>query len=134
VTNFRGYHQGNIKWKYYITSSDNTKTSKASKFGWESRIPFLSRVLPAGNSNPDKTEDSFLHIKNSNILLVNVKPADNAEGVILQLRETDGLETVLEIDNQLKVIEINALEEDLGKESSQIKFRGFESKFVRILD
>jgi hypothetical protein len=134
TTNFRGFHQGELRWKYYMTSSLNTDNSFATNFGWESRIPFLSRVLPAGNSNPGKTEDSFFSIKNENILLVNAKPADDGKGTVLQLRETDGKETVLHFVKPTKAYEVNVFEEDLGKDSKEIKFKAFESKFIRILN
>ena len=45
-TNFRTEQEGEFKWHYYLTSTADTSTATATRFGWGSRVPLVTRVLP----------------------------------------------------------------------------------------
>ena len=45
-TNFRTEQEGEFKWHYYLTSTHDTSTATATRFGWGSRVPLVTRVLP----------------------------------------------------------------------------------------
>lgn len=49
VTNFNADQMGEMQWSYFINSSKDNSIEYATKFAWENRIPFLTRVLPAGD-------------------------------------------------------------------------------------
>ena len=63
----------------------------ATKFAWSNRIPFLTRVLPAGEGNDGTNQvKNILRINSENVLLVNMTPVENEKAVMLQLREIGG--------------------------------------------
>jgi hypothetical protein len=45
-TNFRVEQEGEFKVHYYLTSTTDTSRSFATRFGWGSRVPLATRVLP----------------------------------------------------------------------------------------
>src|SRR5690606_37989206 len=101
TTNFRASQEGELKWSYYLTSSNDPSNAFATRFGWGSRIPLLIRVLPAGGKGAAAAR-SWMEVSAPNLLLVSARPAEKGKGVILQLRETDGKEAVLEVEGLLK--------------------------------
>lgn len=91
VTNFNADQMGEMQWSYFINSSKDNSNGYATRFAWENRIPFLTRVLPAGGK-PEKalTPASIFRIEPTNLLLVNMKPVEGENAVMLQMREIDG--------------------------------------------
>jgi len=138
TTNFKASQQGELNWSYFLTSSKNNSNSFATKFGWGSRVPFLSRVIPAGKEVKTMNLTSLLNLKADNILLVNSKPSYDGKGIIFHLREINGqrarLSFVDVLKNEIikKVSEINVLEEDLLDSISSLNFEPFETKFVKL--
>jgi len=121
-----------------FTSGSGDSISNATRFGWGSRVPFLSRVLPAGKPDKKPTSRSFLTISSPNILLVSSRPSKDGSGVILHLRELEGLQTSVNIKpphDGLKIksiAEVNVLEETKVNVSAEIRFKPFEVKFIKL--
>ena len=92
VTNFNADQMGVIQWSYFIHSAADNSIAYATRFAWENRIPFLTRVLPAGQSMDRVTETSgsLFRIVPDNLLLVNMRPVEGEKAVMLQLREIGG--------------------------------------------
>ena len=92
VTNFNADQMGAIQWSYFIHSGADSSIAYATRFAWENRIPFLTRVLPAGQSMDRVTETSgsLFRIVPDNLLLVNMRPVEGEKAVMLQLREIGG--------------------------------------------
>lgn len=73
----------------------------AAQFGWGYDNPLQSRVIPAGNTPslipalPDAI--SFLSIDSDNVIVSTAKPAEDGNGVILRLYETQGRQTTATI-------------------------------------
>ncbi len=91
VTNFNADQMGEFQWTYFIHSAADTTIEYATKRAWEHRIPFLTRVLPAA-TNPSKLllPASLFRIVPDNLLLVAMRPVENENAVMLQLREIGG--------------------------------------------
>mgnify|MGYP002629749300 CR=1 FL=1 len=136
TTNFRASQEGEMKWSYFITSSDDNTNSTATRIGWGNRIPFLTRVLPSGNETAKITNQSLLDFDVPNVLLISAIPAMDGDGVILHLRETDGKDAIIEINEMLNnsgsVSEVNVLEEKIKKINNKIVSKPYETKFVRV--
>jgi len=137
TTNFRASQEGELKWKYQISSVANSNEAIGGQFGWNSRIPLLTRVLPASSTKTPCVSKSFLNFS-SNILLTHAKPSLYNQGIVINLREISGknsefnLDKIL-IDNKLKrIVEVNALEDIIGNEISKISFKPYEVKFIRL--
>ncbi len=137
TTNFNAYQQGSFTWTYFLTTLENNGLDHATKTGWENRIPFLSRVLPAGKKKNPLSSGSVLDFSADNILLVNAKPIDNGSALILHLREIGGNATDLAIQHTregvtlpLQVVDVTG--RVLASPVSTVHFKPMEIKFIRI--
>lgn len=139
TTNFRASQEGEMKWNYHITSSSDNSNTFATRFGWGSRIPLLTRVVPAGKSKMEKVSKSIIDINTPNLLLVNAKPSLDGDGVVLHLRETEGDHAILDVNKLIQesgvssVSEVTILEEELQRLNSPLLFDHFETKFIKLV-
>ena len=133
TTNFRSAQEGEMTWTYAITSGKDASNDLATKFGWGTRIPFVSRVLPATTGKGSGTAlRSAWPFMPASVLLVSTRPADN--GMILHLRETEGRATVLQIasgHSAVRMEETDALG-GTSRPVTSVSFKPYEVKFVRI--
>jgi hypothetical protein len=139
TTNYKASQEGEMKWRYNITSSSDNSNTFAYRFGWGSRIPLLSRVMPASNEKSENESASIININVPNLLLVNAKPALSGNGVILQLRETEGDHAILDV-NRLKqetgaseAFEVTILEEKVKPLNAPLLIEHYETKFIQIV-
>jgi len=135
VTNFNADQMGELQWSYFIHSSADNSIEYATKVAWENRIPLLTRVFPAGGkSGKEFAPASLLNISPQNLLLVNMKPVDNENAVILQMREIGGKKTTPDISSdKIKIKKVNVcnvLGEPLTNEPLQ--FNPWENKFIKL--
>lgn len=101
VTNFNADQRGGHTWTYYLTSSDDVSGSFATRFGWGSRVPFLTRILPGNGTGDNMDSGSFIEGWPGNVILISSRPADDGKSLLVQMRETEGNETVPELYNGL---------------------------------
>lgn len=138
VTNFKASQEGEFKWSYFLTSSQDTSDTFATRTGWGARIPLLCRVFPPGKPGNKPYERSMLHIDADNILLVSMKPEPTGKGLILHLREIEGKSTEFQIflpdepENIPAIREVNVLGESIGPPIKKILLDGLESRFFLI--
>jgi hypothetical protein len=138
VTNFKASQEGEFHWSYALTSSSDRSSQKAVRFGWGARIPFLTRVLPAGDGKGAIAAQSFFHIDAPNVLMVNAKPSRDGLGIVIHLRELEGERTQLSIPHTFKkggsatFTRVNAVGKRIGKKRSRLVLEPYESVFLRI--
>jgi len=140
-TNFRATQEGELNWSYYLTSTKETDNRSAVRFGWGSRIPFLARVFPASKDVKKTPAPSLSWIpwNAPNVILVDARPARYGDGVILHLREMEGMPSTVDLEGQKTAMkikradEVNVLEEVVRKNVRSVSFEPFEVKFVRLL-
>ena len=137
VTNFNADQMGELQWSYFITSSDNNTLEYATRFAWENRVPFLTRVLQADKQAKAKSLENTSILKDmpTNLLLVSMKPLANEQAVLLQLREISGKQTRFKIDSDK--IRIRSIKEcdvtgDPISDNSEPVFDGWENKFIKL--
>lgn len=138
TTNFRASQEGEMKWQYFLTSSSDTSNSSATRFAWENRVPMLSRIIPAetSKSTSKTTSLSLMDLEVPNLLLVNARPTDTENGVILHLRETEGDHAILDINKLLEqtgakeVFEVNVLGEKLKQLTGPTLIEHYETRFI----
>jgi len=141
VTNFKASQEGELRWKYAITSSDNRTNIFASRFGWGDRAPLLSRVIwPNATANDSKAvSKSFIDLKAPQLLLVNTTPSLDGKGIILQIRELEGSHVHLDIDDLLQqtgasaASEVNILEEEISPLSGEIHINDYAVMFIKLV-
>lgn len=136
TTNFKAGQEGELKWSYYLTSVKNSSNANASRFAWSSRVPMITRVFPPGKGKDHSPEKSFLNLNPENLLLIVAKQVENGQGVLLQIRETEGVETkmnpkeLLQSNVFTKAAKVNVLEETLLENPDVIRFNPYETKFI----
>jgi len=136
TTNFNADQRGMYTWTYQLTSMDKNSDKEAAKFGWGSRVPFLSRVIP-GSPIEKKAINSLSVLSNipDNVLLINARPLEKERGILIHLRELTGkrssfLPKILS-NKSVEYYEANVVGEKL-KKVSNIELEGLESKFYHI--
>jgi alpha-mannosidase len=138
TTNFRAYQEGELKWRYVITSSADTGTAFATKFGWGERMPFLSRVFPAASGVSGKPSHSFLGSSFDGFLMVSCRPSGDGSGLLLHLREITGEPKSIPVDEILAstgakgVQTTDVLGEMPVNASGGLSFKPWETKFIKL--
>ncbi len=141
VTNFKASQEGELRWKYAITSSDNRSNSFASRFGWGDRAPLLSRVIWPNTTADDSkaVSKSFIDLKSPQLLLVNTTPSLDGKGIILQIRELEGSHVHLDINDLLlqtgasAAYKVNILEEEISPLSGEIHINDYATIFIKFV-
>jgi hypothetical protein len=135
VTNFNAEQRGGHTWSYHLCSSADNSAEFASRFGWGSRVPFLTRVLPGRGNGDAFSEGSLLGGWPSNIILVKARPAEKQGCVLLHIREVAGKQVRLELKGGPAGLPLLLQETD---PSGKIILKGdnivdpFESKFYLV--
>jgi len=138
TTNFKASQEGELEWSYNITSARDTSNSFATRFSWGTRVPFLTRVLPAGHFRNKLLDKSLIKLDIENLLLVSTRPSLDGKGIILQLRETDGKEASVNLEKLLydkkpsSIMLVNVLEEKIRDLSGVLEIRPDEAVFLKI--
>jgi hypothetical protein len=139
-TNFRASQEGEFRWQYFLTSTQDSGNRPPVQFGWGSRVPLAARVFPPGPNTPNRQAASFSTLSTSlpNVLLVEARPALSGQGVVLHIREMEGQDTTVRPKHVqcLRAIqgadEVNAIEEVLHEDIDRLTLKPFETKFIRL--
>jgi hypothetical protein len=135
VTNFNADQRGGHTWTYYLTTSNDVSDNFASRFGWGSRVPYLTRILPGEGTGDNKSEGSFIEGWPVNVLLVSARPSEDGKAILVHLRETDGKKALLSLKNGLTGNQLEISGSDVtGKPviDSDNTIKPLESKFFLI--
>jgi len=140
-TNFRTEQDGEFKFNYYLTSTKDTSRAFATRFGWGSRTPLATRVLPpvktGGLREPQKL--SALAVTLPNVVIVEARPTRNGDGILLHLREVEGKPATIteeEIPAAAGIQgadEVNVLEQPIQPGVESLTFKPYEAKFLRLM-
>jgi len=135
VTNFNADQRGGHIWTYYITSSSDVSNGFSSRFGWGSRISFLTRIIPGNGPGDNNFEGSFIRGFPENLIVVSTSPSADGKSIMLHCRETDGIKTDLKLINGLTGRPLEIHETDVAGNMININSGNlgpYESKFFRI--
>jgi hypothetical protein len=126
VTNFNPDQKGQHEWSYYLTSGSDVSNGEATRFGWGTRVPFLTRILPGGGTGEPVWQKSLVLGWPENVILVNAQPIEGEKAVLIQLRETDGKPADLASLKQVtgtsfKLTQVNVLGEAIPDGTSVLK-------------
>lgn len=136
TTNFCASQEGEFRWSYVLTSSTDASAGFATRFGWARRVPLLGRVLHGGGTARPPARQSLLAFDAPNLILVGARQAASGAGVILHLREVEGRAARLATaewrfaGRTLRVLEVNALEDELAAVAEAVDFAPREVKFL----
>jgi len=132
VTNFNADQRGGHSWTYYLTSSGDISNGFSTRFGWGSRVPFLTRVIPGNGSGGGKEEGSFISGWPSDIILVSSCPLDKTGTLLIHVRETEGQKSSIKLRNDFTGKDMLITESDAtGRviEGGSTELKAYESKF-----
>ncbi|MBK6949941.1 MAG: hypothetical protein IPH16_19365 [Haliscomenobacter sp.] len=140
VTNFKASQEGELRWRYSLTSSADPSDLFATRFGWGVRTPLLSRVLlpSKGRSQGKPVSVSLANLGAPNLLLVQAGLALDGKGIALQVREVEGKQAVLDIPGlqaatrSAKAVETNILEEEGAVLTAPLALKPYETKFIKL--
>ena len=137
TTNFNADQFGGLEWSYFMTSSTDPSPDYATRFAWGCQVPFLTRVLQAGQ--PDERSGgqsvaSLLTVAPSNLLLVDMKPLEG-NSVMLQLREIAGRQAVFSASSPVVDLRKPVACDATGRECPSkdgVTFKPWETRFVKL--
>lgn len=144
-TNFRASQEGEFKWDYALTTTNDSGNVAASHFGWGARVHLTGRVLPpmkeesrkGAKQQEAKFAQSILPGASQNLISIDAHPARYGKGIVLQLREVGGKESILDLSGEKepikKMVEVSVLEEELDKKTLRITFQPYETKFIKLV-
>jgi hypothetical protein len=140
VTNFKASQKGEFRWAYFISSTEDNSDMAATKFGYNNRVPLLSRVIlpEKESSKADLVSHSFFNLDSPNLLLVQCSPSMDGKGIILHLREIEGDHAIIDVrklmdeSGAISCQEVNILEEEISKLTSPLLLEHFETKFIKL--
>ncbi|MBN1916471.1 MAG: hypothetical protein JW889_01075 [Verrucomicrobia bacterium] len=116
LTNFAVQQPGVIRTSYSFTSTRGDGTGGAARrFGWGFCGPMVHSVIPGPQQGPLPAAHSFCTVDKANVALTTIKRADDDQGLIVRLVETEGVETDVTVDVPFaaftKAVETNLVEE-----------------------
>lgn len=136
TTNFNADQHGGFIWTYNLTSQPENDPESATRFGAGCRTPFLYRVLPATtNKKRGQTVGQVLHIANPNLYLVNMRPVNGKNEVILHLREINGENADVVVRSSHRNFRISfcdVLGNDLKGQNDALTIKPWETRFVKL--
>ena len=138
-TNFRAFQEGAFNWTYQITTTKDTTNTAATKYGWGVRNPILTRTFPGGKDELSSYSVSTLGVSgDSNVVLINTRPAFKKNTLLLHFREVDGKTAGIQLSSRLEnqplksLKEVNILGEEIRPLEKYISFKPKEVKFIEV--
>jgi alpha-mannosidase len=93
-TNFQPVQQGDMLFRYSLTSHEGDwKRGGCRNFGWSFSNPLVAVQVEGKKEGQIEPAAGFCSVDPANVLLMTVKQAEDGEGLILRLIETEGKAT-----------------------------------------
>jgi alpha-mannosidase len=138
TTNFLASQEGEIRWSYSLTSSSDTTNLAATKFGWNTRFPMVSRVIPAGKKTASPGWASLFPVETGSAALVAASPSADGS-VLMQFREVNGNQTAISFPERfgrrkVKFVRLSdVLGGDHGLAKSPLALKPHQVVFVKMI-
>jgi len=105
-TNFQPVQQADILFRYSLTSTKGPQSNSENRnFGWSIHNPLIGAVDDGGRSGRFEDRMSFCRLDQPNVFVTTIKRAEDGQGAIVRLIETDGKETTATLTIPNLVIE-----------------------------
>ena len=142
-TNFQATQLGDILYRYSITTHKGGWVEGCPRdFGWSAGNPLIPVTVDRGRKGNLPKSMSLCQIDKPNVLLMTMKKAEDSEGIIIRLIETEGCDTEASVTlsriSIAKAYETNLVEENerlLAVQGQTIttSVKAFGIKTIRIL-
>lgn len=119
-TNFQPVQQGDMLFRYSITTHrGGWREGEARNFGWAIGNPLIPVRVDGGREGVLPLAMSFCQVDRTNVLILTLKRAEDGDGIILRLIETEGKDVTVTLTIPFLTISgayrTNLVEEDEGK-------------------
>jgi alpha-mannosidase len=142
-TNFQPVQQSEILFHYSLTSHEGDwQKGDCARFGWANAEPFIVDEVHGRKDGPLAADTmSFCSVDKPNVLLTALKQAEDGDGIIIRLIETQGKETTASVTlphiSVADAIMTKLVEENKGRpvfteHEIQVNLRAFGITTVRI--
>jgi alpha-mannosidase len=142
-TNMQPVQLGDVLFRYSVTShKGDWIDGRPRDFGWAVKNPLFPVVVNKRSNGKLPESLSFCQLDKPNIILLTLKKAEDGEGIIVRLNETEGIDTECNLTLSKitirKVYETNLVEEndkllDVQGQTIRINVKAFGVKTIRIL-
>jgi hypothetical protein len=142
-TNFQPVQQSEILFHYSLTTYEgNWQNGNCARFGWSAANQFIVDDIHGRKDGPLAADTmSFCSVDKPNVLLTALKQAEDGNGIIIRLIETQGKKTTASVTlphiEVAKAIITNLVEENEGqavftKNEIQVELEAFGISTIRI--
>ena len=98
-TNFQATQQGDMLFRYSITAHrGDWKGGRSRDFGWSACNPLIPTVVDGKKEGTISRSMSFCQVDKPNCLLLTLKQAEDGDGIIVRLIETEGEDTEVTVN------------------------------------
>lgn len=120
ATNFQPMQNGDLLFRYSITSHEGDwKQGRASDFGYGVSVPFVHAAVQGVNKGQLPLSSGYCELDMDNVVLLALKRAEDGNGFIVRVMETEGRDT--EVTITLPFINItNGYETNLVEENQRV--------------
>ena len=142
-TNFQATQLGDILYRYSITTHKGGWVEGCPRdFGWSASNPLIPVTVDRGRKGNLPKSISLCQIDKPNVLLMTMKKAEDGEGIIIRLIETEGRDTEASVTlsriSIAKAYETNLVEENerllaVHGQAITTSVKAFGIKTIRIL-
>ena len=128
--------EGECKGGSAVCATRATPTTAGSQCGWSARSPLCTGVRRAATkANGNARDRSFLRSGCSHVLITSCTPAASGEGILINLRETDGQAGTLTLldgsGRELPFTAADATGRPLdGRSVTSLALKPYENRFV----
>ncbi len=90
-TNFQPVQQGDVLFRYSVsTHKGDWKKGGVRRFGWSAGNPLMAAVVEGKRQGKLEKKASFCQVDTPNVMVLTLKQAEDGDGIILRLIETEG--------------------------------------------
>jgi hypothetical protein len=142
-TNMQPVQLGDILFRYSVNShKGNWIEGRPRDFGWAVKNPLIGVVVKRKSNGTLPESLSFCQVDKSNIIILAIKKAEDNNGIIIRLNETEGLATEVSVTLPKikieKAYETNLVEKnekimDIQGQSVKLNLKAFGIKTIRII-
>ncbi|NOX88748.1 MAG: hypothetical protein GXO77_06960 [Calditrichaeota bacterium] len=131
TTNFRAAQEGDLVWRFSLTSSKDRSDAFAAFFGWNNRIPMPTIILPEGINKERLPLNTFSFIDNNNVVMASSRPLENSSEILILLREVNGQNVKIRIPETFSCYASDVLGKR-GEKLKSIELKPLEARFFRL--
>jgi len=97
-TNFQPMQVSDVLFRYSFMSHKGDRIkARARDFGWETQNPLMPIFAMGKTKGSLPCSKSFCEVDKSNVVLLTLKVAEDKDGIIIRLMETEGIDTTVTV-------------------------------------